>query len=140
MLCLFVANVCGQQFAFTNYSISNGLPSNNILKVFQDSNGRLWLGTMNGLVYFEGSAFHTFDKNQIVSNNPVRVIFEDNNNNIWFGTSRQGLCRYSGTKFSIFNTEAPNSAKNKPTLGPAKTLANSITFKSLKMVFKTCKG
>lgn len=101
-----------QNMAITNYGISSGLPSNHILNVFQDSHGRLWLGTMNGLAYNDGNGFHMFRQHALLSNNPVAAIVEDRNKSIWFGTTRQGVCRLTGNNISVFNTDNGLSSDN----------------------------
>jgi len=42
---------------FTNYTIAQGLPSNNVNDVMQDSRGFLWFSTGQGLARFDGSHF-----------------------------------------------------------------------------------
>ncbi|MBK8848446.1 MAG: PAS domain S-box protein [Bacteroidetes bacterium] len=109
---LVTEQASGQNMATSTYGISSGLPSNHILKVFQDSHGRLWLGTMNGLAYNDGNGFHMYRQHALLSNNPVAAIIEDRNQNLWFGTTRQGLCRLTGNKISVFNTDNGLSSDN----------------------------
>ena len=94
-----------QRYNFSNYTIVNGLPSNQINKVMQDRNGRLWIGTMNGACYYDGKSITHFDQNSIISNNPVKTIYEDKLGNIWFGTIRKGLVRYNGYNFKNFRMD-----------------------------------
>jgi PAS domain S-box-containing protein len=94
----------GQRFNYTNYNVVSGLPSNQINKIHQDRNGRLWVATMNGVCKFDGKAFTKIDEVNILNNNPVKSIFEDHSGNLWFGTIRKGLVKYSGTGFSYFTT------------------------------------
>jgi PAS domain S-box-containing protein len=94
----------GQRFNFSNYTVANGLPGNQINKIHQDRYGRLWVCSMNGVVRFDGKTFIPFESDNILSNNPVKTIFEDKNSNLWFGTIRKGLVKYSGTRFSNYTT------------------------------------
>ena len=98
-------NIHAQRYNFSNYTIVNGLPSNQINKVMQDRNGRLWIGTMNGACYYDGKSITHFEQNSIISNNPVKTIYEDKLGNIWFGTIRKGLVRYNGYNFKNFRMD-----------------------------------
>lgn len=95
----------GQRFNSINFSVSNGLPGNQVNKIIQDRIGRLWIGTMNGACRFDGKNFIRFDPGNILYNNPVKTIYEDRNGNIWFGTIRKGLVKYSGTGYSNYSIE-----------------------------------
>ncbi len=105
LLSLFVAfQASAQRFNFTNYTIADGLPGNQINKIVQDRTGRLWVASMNGACRFDGKTFIRFDSENLLSNNPVKTIYEDHLGNLWFGTIRKGLVKYSGTNFTYFTT------------------------------------
>ena len=60
-----------QHDIFSNYDISDGLPSNQVCSMVQDTSGRLWAGTTKGLVYVgeQNIASPTFwDKNSGLRN------------------------------------------------------------------------
>jgi ligand-binding sensor domain-containing protein len=83
----------------TRYSVPN-LPSKNVLSIFQDSDGWLWLGTDKGVARFNGADF----KSSAAAGSPypqlagleVRSIAEDKEGTIWLATSR-GVRRVSRT-------------------------------------------
>ncbi|TAJ13767.1 response regulator [Marinilabiliaceae bacterium JC017] len=65
-----------------------------ILSLHIDSRGRFWLGTSNGLIYFNRKT-NTFylakgapQKKYSLYNNYVRAILEDSKGNLWIGTNR----------------------------------------------------
>ena len=94
---LLVINGYAQQYAFTNYSINNGLSQSVVNCIFQDSKGYIWIGTQNGLNRFNGEAFDVYiynphDSNSI-SNNWIYAIAEDKDGNLWIGT-KGGLNKY----------------------------------------------
>lgn len=97
-------SLVAQRYNLSVYNNTNGLPGNQVNDVFQDSHGRLWIGTMNGVTVFDGTNFSAFDKNNPISNNPVKTIFEDSQGNIWLGMIRKGVCKYNGTSFEFYNT------------------------------------
>lgn len=85
---------------------SNGISSNQPLRIFEDSNKNLWIGTQSGLNMIRSTdkalgKFKVFqpsdlDTNSIPSNS-IRQIFEDSKKNIWIATDR-GLSRYQPEK------------------------------------------
>ena len=60
LLMLFSSMVHGQHYNFTTYTIANGMPSNQVNAVHQDKTGKLWIGTMNGACWIDGTNFYRF--------------------------------------------------------------------------------
>ena len=86
------------EFKFENLSIENGLSSNRVTSVIQDSKGFIWIGTEDGLNRFDGYTFKKYlnkrgDKNSL-SNNYVWSLSEDEKGNIWIATNGGGLNRF----------------------------------------------
>jgi len=54
------ATVCGQEYRFHQYRVEQGLPSDVIKGVSQDSLGFLWIATDDGLVKYDGLRFTTY--------------------------------------------------------------------------------
>lgn len=80
---------------FKNYKAEDGLSSNTIYAVLQDSRGFMWFGTEDGLNRFDGYEFISYrntprNSNSLI-NNYVYCLAEDNHQNIWIGTER-GVC------------------------------------------------
>lgn len=83
----------------------NGFPSHLIYKIYQDSKGFIWYGTMYGLYRYDGvnyKAFH-YDPSDSTSigNDDVISIFEDSKGNLWFGTYMGGVSRYNPSTSSF---------------------------------------
>lgn len=83
---------------FKYYFVEDGLSSNTIFDIIQDSEGHMWIATENGLNRFNGYEFYSFrniprDTTSII-NNYVYVLFEDANKTLWIGTER-GVCTYN---------------------------------------------
>src|ERR1035441_9697863 len=70
-----------------------GPPDNEIISVVQTHDGYLWLGTLHGLVRFDGVHFTTFNVNNTPGLTSDRIIylFEDKRTNLWVGTESSGL-------------------------------------------------
>jgi len=86
------------------------IPSNDIHSLFEDSRRRLWIGTNQGVVWYDlrHGNFHRFSTNQrkqIFKNNRVYSMDEDRQGRIWFAT-RNGLHVYDGSRLkSFFNKQ-----------------------------------
>jgi ligand-binding sensor domain-containing protein/signal transduction histidine kinase len=70
------------------WSTKEGLPENSVISVIQTKDGYLWLGTLNGLVRFDGNHFTIFDENNTpgLSSERIVYLFEDSHTNLWIGT------------------------------------------------------
>ena len=71
----------------------NGLPQNSVIAITQTRDGYLWLGTLNGLVRFDGIRFTVFDESNTPGLNSGRIVllFEDSQTNLWIGTETAGV-------------------------------------------------
>ncbi len=73
--------VVGQEIHFDQMSIAEGLSSNSVNTIFQDSYGVLWFGTLDGLDRYDGYTIDVFKhdnlKKQSLSNNRITQIYED---------------------------------------------------------------
>ena len=71
-------------------SVADGLVSNEVNCILQDSKGFLWFGTNNGLSRYDGYTFKQYKSNYqhplFFSNNAIRSLAEDQTNGLWVGT------------------------------------------------------
>jgi ligand-binding sensor domain-containing protein len=97
---------------FDKYTANDGLSNGNIITIFQDTRGFIWVGTANGLNRFDGISFKSyfFDQQDSTSipGNIINSIAEDSHGNIWFGTGN-GLCVYDKEK-DAFNRKKINNS------------------------------
>jgi ligand-binding sensor domain-containing protein/signal transduction histidine kinase len=97
---LAAALVLGQRaaadspFTVDVWNTEDGLPQSSVIALTQTRDGYLWLGTLNGLVRFDGHAFTPFNVNNTPGLPSDRIIFlfEDSRTNLWVGTDNAGLC------------------------------------------------
>ena len=70
-----------------------GWPDNSVIAMTQTRDGYLWLGTLNGLVRFDGLRWTVFDESNTPGLNSSRVVslFEDRAGNLWVGTQTAGV-------------------------------------------------
>ena len=92
---------------FEHLGLDQGLSSESVFGIFQDSRGFMWFGTADGLNKYDGYAFTVykydpFDSNSIHGNNVVQID-EDSRGMLWFpgGYGLKGYDRATG-KFTFF--------------------------------------
>jgi signal transduction histidine kinase/ligand-binding sensor domain-containing protein/DNA-binding response OmpR family regulator len=92
---LFVLFTCYVQaqysnLKFENFDTSKGLSSSTCLDIFQDKEGFIWLGTIDGLNKYNGYEFQIYrtilNNPYSISNNRINAITEDGKGNLWVGT------------------------------------------------------
>jgi ligand-binding sensor domain-containing protein/signal transduction histidine kinase len=88
----------------------NGLGSNKIMSMLEDSHGVLWFGTSRGISRYDRQGFKHFPKVKDATLGSVRAILEDSDGNLWFGT-QNGVCRYAIQNLTQF-TEEDGLAEN----------------------------
>ena len=84
---------------FDHLSNKNGLSSNIVWSVLQDSNGFVWIGTVDGLNRFDGVEFkvykHDVNDPNSLGDNSAQVIIEDRLKNLWIGSWGGGLSKFN---------------------------------------------
>jgi len=82
---------------------AEGLPQSRIRAVLQTHDGYIWLGTDNGVVRFNGSAFTSFTvETGSLRDNEVWALREDDDHALWIGTYGGGVTRYKDGRFQTF--------------------------------------
>src|ERR1017187_10802834 len=81
-------NQSAAPFIVDSWSNEEGLPQSSVISVIQTRDGYLWLGTLRGLVRFDGIHFTVFDENNTPGLDSSRIVFlfEDSRGNLWIGT------------------------------------------------------
>lgn len=88
-----------QEEDFIHFGKSDGLPSDLIYGIFQDSKGYLWLSTDNGLSRFNGYEFENFNIEDGLTDMEIFGVHEDSNGRIWIRTLSGVPCYYQNGKF-----------------------------------------
>lgn len=84
ILSLTVALLASAQEPYTiKYNKSNGLPSNAVFNIFQDSKGFIWFATNEGLTRYDGFEYKTYVSSDQTST-PGSSIVEDKYGRIWY--------------------------------------------------------
>ncbi|MCC5931068.1 MAG: GHKL domain-containing protein [Cyclobacteriaceae bacterium] len=90
------------------WTTTDGLVSNNLISVFQSSDGFLWISSYNGLMRFDGHQFELYDKNKlpdVFMSSTVYRSYEDNNGNLWFPSQGSYIIKYTQGTFETITGE-----------------------------------
>jgi signal transduction histidine kinase/ligand-binding sensor domain-containing protein len=125
----FAAAPVDSPFTVDSWTTENGLPDNEAISIIQSADGYLWIGTLHGLVRFDGNQFKWFDEMNTPGLKSDRIVFlyEDRQTNLWIGTQASGLAVIQNGKVKSFENETAG-------IGPVTTAiedaANNIFFYS----------
>lgn len=73
-----------QHLDWRQFSLNEGLPSNEVNCLLQDKRGIIWAGTYQGVCYFNGNRFvQPVDTNVLVASSTLN-LYEDPSGKIWF--------------------------------------------------------
>lgn len=104
ILIFFITRVNAQQLYLQTYSVNDGLPGNSIRKIYQDSEGFIWLATMNGLSCYDGYRFTNYgpDKgifsvvNDVIEIEKGKLLVAQNNGDVSIVENNVAKKIYSG--------------------------------------------
>jgi ligand-binding sensor domain-containing protein len=76
------------RYIVDSWENDNDLPQNSVISMTQTRDGYLWLGTINGLVRFDGIRFTVYDEYNTpgLASTPISSLYEDRKGNLWIGT------------------------------------------------------
>lgn len=97
-----------------NYTIDNGLVSNNINSLCQDSSGYIWIASSEGLSVYDSQDFRSYTiENGLPTNDLFYVIADKRDGNkIWIGSIGKGVIEYNKGKFISFGENLPPPKRN----------------------------
>lgn len=136
------------QYNCRTWHRANGLPANAVTAIAQTKDGRLWLGTSQGLVYFDGISFRVFNLSDgsDAGSKVITSMAPRTDGGLWVGLDRSGFGYFDGKQFhsltrSEWNLPLALTARTVETMqngavlfgGPgfAGMLTDTNTFKSL---------
>lgn len=113
---LFISPVTGKylQPKFELIDARKGLSSSHIICILQDKKGFMWLGTINGLVKYDGYNWTIYRQELLHPKIPhtqvVVSLYEDDQDYLWLG-ARNSLTRFdrSNEVFKHYQVEVPNA-------------------------------
>src|SRR5580693_7787135 len=93
--------------AFRSFSGKDGLLNDFVRTVYQDSKGKIWIGTDNGLFRFLGDRIERVDNADGIPPIAVHAIHEDNEGRLWAGGSK--LFSLKGTAYQEYRLAGEGS-------------------------------
>jgi signal transduction histidine kinase/ligand-binding sensor domain-containing protein len=95
-------------YKFHTWNSANGLPDERIMSILRTRDGYIWMGTLSGLVRFDGLHFRIFNK----ANTPALVstdftfdvLMQGKDGALWAGTYDGGAVRYRDGVFTSIST------------------------------------
>lgn len=87
------------------WSTADRLPQGSVITITQTHDGYLWLGTLNGLVRFDGNSMTPINVNNTpgLPDNEIIFLFEDSRSNLWAATGNGRLCVIQGGQVKQFD-------------------------------------
>lgn len=95
---------------FTVYKTGFADINNQIQALYEDTQGRLWIGAYGGICYFEQGQFFDFSDRMFATlpqqfHRPnCNAIFQDSQQRLWFGTDR-GLFKYEQNQLTPYTVD-----------------------------------
>ncbi len=93
-----IAILDGSNWAYLN--TVDGLYSDVVRSLYKDSEDKIWIGTQEGLNYYENGAINKIQTNLVGSS--VSSITQDLDNDLWFATY-SGIERFNGLNWNHFD-------------------------------------
>ncbi len=102
---LSAATEASFDYIATLWQAQDGLPSETIQAFAQTPDHYLWIGTLRGLVRFDGSRFLRFDSGTVpaLKTDSVFCLTVTRDGSLWIGTEGDGLIRYRNGAFRNFS-------------------------------------
>jgi len=84
-----------------NWGVADGLEQNTVQAIARDSNGFVWVGTLDGLSRFDGRRFLNFRLMDYpaLGTNRIAALAATPDGALWIGTESRGVVRYRGGVF-----------------------------------------
>ncbi len=104
--------VKAQQQIFKNYTVNDGLVSNSIRRVFQDSKGFLWIAATEGLSKYDGHTFTNYSTANGLSHNFVNDFYESKDDRLYVALNNGAIDMIAGNKV-VAKTVSSNVVVNR---------------------------
>jgi ligand-binding sensor domain-containing protein/signal transduction histidine kinase len=88
--------------------VTEGLPDRKINCLLPASDGKLWIGTDNGVAEWDGTKVSTSDLPNSLSHIQVLTLIQDRDANLWVGTAH-GLLRFNHQDVARLNEQSEQS-------------------------------
>ena len=83
----------------------DGLPSNTVYWMMQDSRDYMWMGTEGGLTRYDGKDFVTFNDHSDLKSYDFNSVYEDTKGDIWSHNFANQIIRLRGDSMTVFEND-----------------------------------
>lgn len=101
-------NLYGQSMSFRTVSVEDGLSNNFVRKIYKDSHGFIWVGTLNGLDRFDGISFKPYIKPNEQKGETYDIL-ETDPDHLWVATST-GLWKLNYDNEQLVKIDIPENS------------------------------
>src|SRR5690242_2340775 len=119
-----------QRYSFKSYSQDEGLSNLSITCMLQDHNRLIWVGTQNGLFWYDGRVFREFAPGEFTGSTTIEALAEGPDGTLWIATHR-ALLRRNGMHVQPIDLKEPVEIVNANTLLPFKKMLYVSTRQGL---------
>src|SRR5262245_20456945 len=98
-------NCLSQQYPFVHYTPKDGLVNSRVKKAYQDSKGRMYFLTYEGLSVYDGARFRNYTTQNGLATNVVNDILEVGNDSLLVATNVRSLNALVRGKMITIKTE-----------------------------------
>ena len=99
----FGAQVADNNSSWITYDNTNGLVGNQVKSIDEDENGGIWIGTSQGVSYFDGNSWISYSSPDLHWSGVNATAF-DSNGDKWFASPLGGVTHFDGTTFTVYDT------------------------------------
>jgi hypothetical protein len=89
--------------SWITYDNTNGLIGNQVKSIDEDVNGGIWIGTNQGVSYFDGNSWVSYSSPDLHWSGVNATAF-DSNGDKWFASPLGGITHFDGTTFTPYDT------------------------------------
>lgn len=128
---IILCQVNGQPFQFRRLSVDDGLSQSAIFASYQDNEGYMWFGTLDGLNRYDGHSFEVFRNDPYddssIGNNEIFSLIECPENKLWIGTTN-GISVYDPELRRFDRYRIPDRRQGANVINTMHSLGDSILF------------
>jgi ligand-binding sensor domain-containing protein/signal transduction histidine kinase len=91
-------------YSIDRWQTEDGLSDNTVTAILQTRDGYVWVGTLEGLVRFDGVKFERYGAAEGLFNERVLCLYQDEEGRLWVGTDGGGLFYLNDEQFRAVTT------------------------------------
>lgn len=93
-----VLSVSGQNIKFKTYTAEDGLSNNSINQIINDPSGGIWIGTWDGLNFYDGHSFNVYkhdpQDSSTLRGNFISDLFLDKDEKVWIKSNSNSVSQF----------------------------------------------